>query len=109
MKSRVEPRPFSGSEFAVGSLALVIVVVVTFLGLRPRPPDPLPASASSALPPKIQSRLPSSRVSQVPNEPSEGRSIFRELQPSSSRTESGVPVSANSALARVQTAPAAQP
>lgn len=109
MKSRVEHKPFSASEFAVGSLALVIVVVVTFLGLRPRPADPLPAPPSSAPPPKIQSRLPSHRVSPRPNEPSEGNNLFRGLQPSGPRSETGASVSANSSMAQVQTVPAAQP
>jgi hypothetical protein len=109
MKSRVEQRPFSGSEFAVGSLALIIVVVVTFLGLRPRPPDPLPAPPSIAPPPKIQSRLPSHRVGSRPSEPPGGSSIFREFQASSSRSETGESINANSSLAQVQTAPPAQP
>lgn len=107
MKSRVEQRPFSASEFTVGSLALILVVVVSVLGLRPRAPDPLPPSPSSAQPPKIQSRLPSHRVS--PSEPSGGSSIFDVFRPSSSRSETGEPNTPNSSVARVQTAPAAQP
>jgi hypothetical protein len=105
MKPPVEQRPFSASEFAVGSLALILVVVVTFLGLRPRAPEPLPLPPSSAPPPKIQSRLPSHRVSPRPSEPSGGSSIFDALLPSSPRSESN---SANSSSARVQTVPAAQ-
>lgn len=109
MKSRVDQRPFSASEFAVGSLALIIVVVVTVLGLRPRPPDPLPAPASSAPPPKIQSRLPSPRAGPRPNEPSDNSSLFRALLPSNPRPETSEPVTANSSSARVQTVPAPQP
>jgi hypothetical protein len=109
MKSRVEQRPLSASEFAVGSLALILVVVVAFLGLRPRAPDPLPPSPSSAPPPKIQSRLPSHRVSPQPSEPSGGSSIFDVFRPSSSRSETGESNSANSSVARAQAMPAAQP
>jgi Putative peptidoglycan binding domain len=107
MKSRVEQRPFSASEFAVGSVALILVVVVTFLGLRPRAPDPLPPPHSSAPPPKIQSRLPSHRVAPRLSEPSGGSSIFDVFRPSSTRSETTESNGANSSLA--QTAPAAQP
>jgi hypothetical protein len=109
MKLGVEQRPFSASEFAVGSLALILVVVIAFLGLRPRAPDPLPPPPSNAPPPKVQSRLPSHRVSPQPSEPSGGRSIFDVFRPSSSQSESGESNTVNSNQARVQTAPAAQP
>jgi hypothetical protein len=109
MKSGVEQRPFSASEFAAGSLALILVVVVAFLGLRPRALDPLPPPPSNAPPPKVQSRLPSHRVSPQPSERSGGSSIFDVFRPSSSHSETGESSSANSSLARVQTAPAAQP
>jgi hypothetical protein len=109
MKSGVDQRPFSASEFAVGSLALILVVVVAFIGLRPRPPDPLPPAPTSAPPQKVQSRLPSRRASSQPSQPSGGGSIFDVFRPSSSHSETGEPNSANSSLAQAQTSPAAQP
>jgi peptidoglycan hydrolase-like protein with peptidoglycan-binding domain len=109
MKSGVGQRPFSASEFAVGSLAMILVVVVTFLGLRPRARDPLPPPPASAPPAKVQSRLPSHRVNPQPTASSGGSSIFDVFRPSSSRSETAESNNANASMARVQTAPAAQP
>jgi hypothetical protein len=106
MKSPVRQKPYSVSEFVVGSIALAIVAIVTFAGLRPQPPVPLPNAPASAPPHKIQSRLPRNSVNRLPKEPSNRGAIMGELQPSV--PQSGADETTSLSFARAPTAPAAE-
>jgi hypothetical protein len=106
MKSPVRQKPFSVSEFVVGSVALAVVAIVTFVGLRPQPPTPLPTAPASAPTHKIQSRLPRNSVNRLPREPSNRAAIIGELQPSGPRP--GTDDSTGLNLARAPTSPTAE-
>jgi Putative peptidoglycan binding domain len=107
MKLPVRQKPFSVSEFVVGSLALTAVAIVTFVGLRPQPPTPLPTAPASAPQHKIQSRLPRNSVNRPPREPSNRDAIIGALQPSGPRP--GADESTSLSLARAPTTPATEP